>query len=98
MGLLGKLFDHSRVPEQLRAQFDAEGLIYLAEKIGVTLSFSGSVPGLYSSASRSRGNGMLAFTRQPLTDDVLAQAPARSLRFSVPPECVFHILGVRVKN
>ena len=62
MGLLGKLFNHSRVPDQLRAELEAERLIYLAEKVGVTLKFSGSVPGLFSGASRNRGSGTLANT------------------------------------
>ena len=158
MGLFRKLFGHGRVPEQLRAQFDAEGLIYLAEKVGVTQKFSGSVPGLFSAASRNRGFGQLAVTRQrlyatypsaprlggplidqkwdaqegpvkvtlsesgmqldieigrvdprfhghlsllyrqPLDDDILQQLPARSLRFSVSPEYVLHLLGVRAKS
>jgi hypothetical protein len=158
MGLFGKLFHHPAVPEELRAQLEAEGLIYLAEKVGVTLKFSGSIPGLFSGDSRNRGNGTLAITRQrlyatfpsaprlagpaidqqwdaqkgpavvtldesgvqldieigrldprfhgqltllyrqPLAGDVLRKLPARSLRFTVPPEYVFHILGVRAKS
>jgi hypothetical protein len=35
--------------------------------------------------------------KTPLTDDVLAVLPARSLAFDVTPEYVFHMLGVRVK-
>jgi hypothetical protein len=158
MGLLDRFFTHSRVPDPLRAQLESEGLIHLAEKIGVTLKFSGSVPGLFSGDGRNRGNGALAITRQrlyatfpsaprlggpaidqqwdaqtgpavvtldesgvqldieigrvdprfhgqlsllyrqPLTADVLGKLPARSLRFTVPPEYVFHILGVRAKT
>jgi hypothetical protein len=36
--------------------------------------------------------------KKPLSPEVLAQLPARSLAFNVPPEYVFHILGVRAKD
>jgi hypothetical protein len=161
MGLFSKIFsvNASRVPEELRAQLDAEGIIFLSGKVGVSQRFSGSVPGLFSSTSRNRSSGTLAITRQrvyallpyarrltepaidqrwdadqrgpakvtispsgvelvidikhvdprfqgnltllyrqTLIDEVLAQLPARSLAFSVTPEYVFHILGVRAKT
>ncbi len=60
------LFNRTKVPMQLRAQLESEGLVYLAEKVGVSLRFSGSVPGLFSAASGNRGNGMLAITRKRL--------------------------------
>jgi hypothetical protein len=45
-----------------------------------------------------RFHGELALDfKTPLTDDVLAALPARSLAFGVTPEYVFHMLGVRVK-
>ena len=45
---------------------------------------------------RFHGDLALDF-KTPLTDDVLAALPARSLAFDVTPEYVFHMLGVRVK-
>jgi hypothetical protein len=45
---------------------------------------------------RFKGELILEF-KIPLTDDVLAALPARSLAFDVTPEYVFHMLGVRVK-
>lgn len=159
MGILHTLFGWSRVPEQLRAELESEGVLYLAEKVGVSQRFSGSIPGLFSSTGGTRGSGTLAITRArvyatfptaarlggpaidqrwdaagdgpatvtisdagvlleidianvdprfrgqlslryraPLTDDVLAQLPAHTLRFSVSPEYVFHLLGVRAKT
>jgi hypothetical protein len=159
MGLIGKLFNIKTVPDELQAQFESEGLIYQLDKVGVSQRFSGSVPGLFSGETGTRGAGMLAITRQrvyatlpsaprlkvpaidqrwdatqsgpakvtlseegvkvdiavshvdprfhgeltlrykkPLTDEVLAQLPARSLAFDVSPEYVFHLLGVRAKT
>ena len=46
--------------------------------------------------SRFHGELVLYF-KTPLTDDVLAALPVRSLAFDVTPEYVFHMLGVRVK-
>jgi len=45
-----------------------------------------------------RFHGKLALEfKTPLTDDVLAALPARSLAFDVIPEYVFHMLVVRVR-
>jgi hypothetical protein len=64
MPLLRKLFKISRFPDALRTQFEAEGLVYLAEKVSVRQRFSGSVPGLFSASGGSRGQGTLALTGQ----------------------------------
>jgi hypothetical protein len=159
MGLLRKLYRRDAVPDELRRQLESENLVYLAEKVGVRQQFSGSVPGLFSGASRNRGSGMLAITGQrvyatlpsaprlqlpaidqrwdaeqtgparvsiseagvqldldvnhvdprfhghltlhykkTLTDEVLTRLPSRTLEFTVSPEYVFHILGVRAKT
>jgi hypothetical protein len=45
---------------------------------------------------RFHGDLTLEFKTE-LTEDVLAALPRRSLAFGVPPEYVFHMLGVRVK-
>jgi hypothetical protein len=45
---------------------------------------------------RFRGDLSVTFATE-LTDEVLAALPRRSLAFSVPPDYVFHMLGVRVR-
>jgi hypothetical protein len=45
---------------------------------------------------RFRGELTLEFKAE-LAEDVLAVLPRKSLAFNVPPEYVFHMLGVRVK-
>jgi len=52
----------SNIPAQLREQLDAEGVIFIADKVGVTKRFSGHVPGVYSAAGVSRYRGAFAFT------------------------------------
>ena len=42
---LRKLLRIGGLPEDLRAQAEAEGVLYLAEFLPVTRRFSGSVPG-----------------------------------------------------
>lgn len=46
---------------------------------------------------RFRGHLSLRF-KTSLPDDVLAALPSRSLAFGVPPDYVFHLLGVRVRT
>jgi len=45
---------------------------------------------------RFRGHLSLRF-KMSLPDDVLTALPSRSLAFGVPPDYVFHLLGVRVR-
>jgi hypothetical protein len=52
----------SNVPAELREQLEAEGVIFMAERVGVSRSFSGHVPGVYSAAGVSRYRGMFAFS------------------------------------
>jgi hypothetical protein len=59
-----KLLGIGKLPEDLHAQLDAEGLIYLAEYVAVTRRFSGAIPGLRASHSVSSYAGSLAFTAQ----------------------------------
>ena len=47
--------------------------------------------------ARFRGHLSLKF-KTSLPDDVLAALPSRSLAFGVPPDYVFHMLGVRVRT
>jgi hypothetical protein len=59
-----KLFGIGKLPDDMRAQVEAEGLIYLAEYVAVTRRFSGAIPGLRASRSISSYAGALAFTSQ----------------------------------
>jgi hypothetical protein len=63
-----KLFGIGKLPDDLRAQVDAEGIVYLADYVAVTRRFSGAVPGLRSAHSVASYVGSLVFT----TERVLA--------------------------
>ncbi len=52
----------SNVPAELREQIGAEGVIFIADKVGVTKRFSGHVPGVYSAAGVSRYMGAFCFS------------------------------------
>jgi hypothetical protein len=57
-----KLFGIGKLPADLRAQVESEGLIYLAEFVAVTRRFSGAIPGLRASGSVASYAGSLALT------------------------------------
>ncbi len=57
-----KLFGIGKLPADLRAQVESEGLLYLAEFVAVTRRFSGAIPGLRASGSIASYAGSLAFT------------------------------------
>ncbi|MGB9306545.1 MAG: hypothetical protein WCB92_23555 [Mycobacterium sp.] len=59
-----KLFGVGKLPADLRAQIDAEGVIFLEEYVAVTRRFSGSIPGFRASGSIASYVGSLAFTSQ----------------------------------
>ncbi len=59
-----KLFGIGKLPADLRAQVEAEGLIYLAEYVAVTRRFSGAIPGLRSAGTIASYAGSLAITTQ----------------------------------
>ena len=59
-----KLFGIGKLPNDLRAQVEAEGVIYLADYVAVTRRFSGAVPGLRSSHSVASYVGSLVFTSE----------------------------------
>jgi hypothetical protein len=63
----------TNVPAELREQLDAEGLIFLAHKVGVSRHFSGHVPGVFSASGVSRYTGAFAFSAAR----VVATFPAR---------------------
>ncbi|MBX9641018.1 MAG: hypothetical protein K2X97_15155 [Mycobacteriaceae bacterium] len=60
--IVRRLFGVGKLPAELHAQVDAEGLIHLAEFVAVTRRFSGSIPGLRSQGSIASYVGSLAFT------------------------------------
>ncbi|WIM87097.1 hypothetical protein PT015_19850 [Candidatus Mycobacterium wuenschmannii] len=59
-----KLFGIGKLPADVRAQVEAEGLLYLADFVPVTRRFSGAIPGLRSSHSVASYVGSVAFTSQ----------------------------------
>ena len=61
---LRKLLRIGGLPGELRAQIEAEGVLYLAEYVPVTRRFSGKIPGKRAHADVSSYVGSLALTNQ----------------------------------
>ena len=61
-----KLFGIGKLPADVRAQVESEGLLYLADFVPVTRRFSGAIPGLRSSHSVASYVGSVVFTSQRL--------------------------------
>jgi hypothetical protein len=61
---LRKLLRIGKLPGEIRAQVESEGIIHLAEYVPVTRRFSGTVPGLRSAGSITSYVGSLVFTSQ----------------------------------
>ncbi len=61
---LRRLLRIGGLPEALRTEVDAEGVIFLAEYLPVTRRFSGSVPGMKANTNISSYVGSLALTPQ----------------------------------
>ncbi len=59
-----KLFGIGKLPDDLHAEVEAEGLIYLADYVAVTRRFSGVIPGVRLSHSVASYCGSLAFTSE----------------------------------
>jgi hypothetical protein len=59
-----RLFGIGKLPDDLHAQLEAEGLIYLADYVAVTRRFSGTIPGVRLPHSVASYTGSLAFTSQ----------------------------------
>ena len=62
--IVRRLFGIGKLPADVRAQVEAEGVIYLADFVPVTRRFSGAIPGLRSSHSVASYVGSLVFTSQ----------------------------------
>jgi len=61
---LRKFLRIGRLPGELRAEVEAEGLLFIAEYVPVTRRFRGAVPGLRSSGSIASYVGALVLTNQ----------------------------------
>jgi hypothetical protein len=61
---LRKLFRVGKLPADLRAQIEGEGVIFLEEYVAVTRRFTGSIPGFRAAGSIASYVGSLAFTSQ----------------------------------
>jgi hypothetical protein len=59
-----RLLGIGKLPDDLRAEVEAEGVIYLADYVAVTRRFNGAIPGLRSAHSAASYVGSLAFTSQ----------------------------------
>lgn len=61
---LRKMLGIGSLPDDMRAQIDAEGVLHLAEFVPVTYRFSGKVPGKVAKGNLSSYVGALALTQQ----------------------------------
>jgi hypothetical protein len=61
---LRKLLRIGKLPDEVRAEVEPEGIIHLAEYIPVTRRFTGRVPGMRSTGSISSYVGSLVLTNQ----------------------------------
>src|SRR5437660_12878726 len=59
-----RLFGIGKLPDELHAQVESEGLIYLADYVAVTRRFSGTIPGVRLPHSVASYTGSLAFTSE----------------------------------
>ncbi len=62
--ILRKMLRIGGLPNELRTQIDAEGILYLAEYVPVTRRFSGAVPGKKANTDIASYVGSLAITPQ----------------------------------
>jgi hypothetical protein len=61
---LRKILGIGALPEDMRAQCDAEGILHLAEFVPITFRFSGNIPGKVAKGNLSSFVGALALTKQ----------------------------------
>ena len=61
---LRKLLRIGGLPSELRAEVEAEGILFIAEYVAVTRRFRGAVPGLRSSGSIASNVGALVLTNE----------------------------------
>lgn len=78
-GLIRKLFRIGKLPADIRAQADAEGVIHLSECIAVVARFTGQIPGRRSVGLVRGYGGALILTNQRVLGTVSA-LPGKSGR------------------
>jgi hypothetical protein len=85
---LRRLLRIGKLPDELRAEVQAEGIIHLAEYVAVTRRFTGRVPGMRSAGSISSYVGSLVLTNQrvlgTLTSVPKLAYPTIDLRWDTP--------------
>ena len=59
-----RLFGIGKLPDELHAQVESEGLVYLADYVAVTRRFSGTIPGVRTPHSVASYTGSLVFTSE----------------------------------
>ena len=62
--VLRKLLGIGKLPDEIRAEVEAEGILHLAEYVSVTRRFTGRVPGNRSAGSIASYVGSLVLTNQ----------------------------------
>jgi hypothetical protein len=79
--ILRKLMHIGALPEGLRTEAEAEGILFLAEYVPVTRRFTGSIPGKRSTGSVASYAGALVMTnyRALATMSTLPKLAGRSL-------------------
>lgn len=77
--LLRKMMGIGGLPEEMRAQVEAEGVIHLAEFVAVTFRFSGKVPGKTAKGNLRSYVGALALTNQRVLG-TLSSVPKKAAR------------------
>lgn len=89
LGFLRNWSQLTNVPAELREQLEAEGLLFLAHRVGVVRRFSGHVPGVFSASGIARYTGAFAFSsaRIVATFPVGADAGLRSI------DCAWDVAG-----
>ena len=80
LGFLRNLSQLGQLPAALRAELEAEGIIFSASRVGVVRHFSGHVPGVYSASGVSRYTGAFAFSAARIVATLPTRGDA-NLRF-----------------
>ena len=80
LGFLRNWSQLTNVPTELHEQLEAEGLIFLAPKVGVVRHFSGHVPGVFSASGVSRYQGAFAFSAAFKRDRGMSPSSYRQAR------------------
>jgi len=91
---LRKMLGIGGLPEDMRAQVDAEGVLFLAEFVPVTYRFSGKVPGKVAKGNISSYVGAVALTSQRVLG-TLSTVPKKAGRsvdheWNAPPGTMVH--------